>query len=221
MLPKKLPSADLEQFRGLFFKVGLIISLLIVLIAVEWSGNESTAKGVYSLADAAIDVEYLPLVTETKKEIPKPKLQNFQIIKFNEETDKEDYEPIDNGIDENVAVAFVLPVNKQEETDPIISFPAVDPEFPGGIENLKKFISRNLKYPQAAIDNHLEGKVFVRFTIDKKGEVKNAEVIRSIDSSLDKEALRVVALMPKWRPGMTNGKPLNVSYTLPVTFRLQ
>lgn len=95
------------------------------------------------------------------------------------------------------------------------------PEFPGGIDALNKWLSENLMYPAVAQDNGIQGKVIVRFVIEKDGSVTNVEVLRSVDASLDKEAMRVVGSMPKWSPGKQKGQTVRVYHTMPVSFRLK
>lgn len=95
------------------------------------------------------------------------------------------------------------------------------PEFPGGQRNLMSFIGRNVKYPVVAQENGIQGRVVVQFVINKDGQVADATVVRGVDPSLDKEALRVINAMPDWKPGSQRGNPVNVKYTVPVQFRLQ
>ena len=95
------------------------------------------------------------------------------------------------------------------------------PEFQGGMQECMKFLGKNIKYPPQAMENEIQGRVIVTFVIMKDGSITNAEVVRGVDPLLDKEALRVVNLMPKWKPGKQRGKAVNVKYTIPVTFRLQ
>ena len=95
------------------------------------------------------------------------------------------------------------------------------PEFPGGIDGLNKWLRENLIYPVVAQENGIQGKVIMRFVIEKDGSVTNAQVLRSVDASLDKEAMRVVGLMPKWKPGIQKGKAVRVYYTMPVAFQLK
>lgn len=95
------------------------------------------------------------------------------------------------------------------------------PQFPGGDAELMKFISSNLKYPTISIENRIEGRVIIRFVIGKDGRVSDIEVIRTLDPACDKEAMRVVKMMPKWVAGMQNGRNVPVYYTLPVLFKLQ
>lgn len=95
------------------------------------------------------------------------------------------------------------------------------PEFPGGELELRKFIANNIKYPVAAQENGIQGRVYVTFVVDKNGEVVNARIARGVDPALDKEALRVVNNLPKWIPGKQRGQNVNVSYTVPINFALQ
>lgn len=94
------------------------------------------------------------------------------------------------------------------------------PEYPGGMQACFKFLSDNIKYPENAMKNKIEGRVIVSFTVDKDGSVIKPEIVRSVDPELDAEALRVMTLMPKWKPGMQRGEVVAVKYTIPVSFAL-
>ena len=96
-----------------------------------------------------------------------------------------------------------------------------DPTFPGGEAEFNKFINENLRYPTSAAELGIEGRVLIRFVVSKTGEVTNIELIRGIDPSCDKEALRVVKLMPKWIPGRQNGRNVPVYFTLPIVYKMQ
>jgi protein TonB len=95
----------------------------------------------------------------------------------------------------------------------------VKPEFPNGHEGLAKYLSENIKYPKKALKNGITGKVFVQFVIDKSGKVTNVVAVRGVEKSLDKEAVRVIKAMPKWKPGKKDGQPVNVKYTIPINFK--
>ena len=95
------------------------------------------------------------------------------------------------------------------------------PDFPGGMVECMKWLANNVKYPEEAIQNKKEGRVIVQFVVDKDGSIMDAKVVRSIDPLLDKEALRVINLMPKWKPGKNQGEAVRVRYTMPVMFRLK
>ncbi len=95
------------------------------------------------------------------------------------------------------------------------------PQFPGGDKELMKFLNENIKYPHIAAEQGVSGTVRLRFVVDKDGNVGEVQVQRSVDPSLDKEAIRVVKLLPKWIPGKQNGRPVAVWYNVPVKFQLQ
>lgn len=92
--------------------------------------------------------------------------------------------------------------------------------FPGGQRELMQWIKDNLRYPESALENHLEGKVIVKFTIEKDGSVTEPKVVRGVNDEFDAEALRLVKLMPKWQPGTNNGVPVKSYFTMPFIFRL-
>ena len=95
------------------------------------------------------------------------------------------------------------------------------PSFPGGPSALMQYLSSNIKYPVVAEENGVQGRVVCTFVVEKDGSITDVRVVKSVDPSLDKEAVRVVKSMPKWIPGKQNGSAVRVKYTVPVTFRLQ
>lgn len=123
--------------------------------------------------------------------------------------------PVDLVVETNINPDPVIPV----EPDPVVSVEEM-PFFPGGDDALLKFISETIRYPQDAVENNLEGKVVLRFVVSSDGSVKRVEIIKGIHPVLDQEAIRVVSLLPKWRPGKQNGKAVPVWFYVPVTFRL-
>jgi len=94
------------------------------------------------------------------------------------------------------------------------------PEFPGGTEALLKFVANNVKYPEKAIDEEISGRVFISFVIEKDGSISNVEVKRGIGGGCDEEAVRVIKSLPNWKPGIKDGKPVRVSYMMPINFKL-
>ena len=95
------------------------------------------------------------------------------------------------------------------------------PEFPGGMEALFKYMAENMKYPEDAKKQQVEGRVLVQFIVETDGSVSNTEVLMRVFPSLDAEAVRVISGMPKWIPGKQNGKVVRVKYTIPVSFRFK
>ena len=112
-------------------------------------------------------------------------------------------------------------VNSNAAKESVYDQVEVKPEFPGGMPALVKYLQENIKYPSAALAEKAQGKAFVRFVVEKDGSITNTEIIKSTGNIyLDNEALRVASNMPKWKPGMQQGKPVRVFFMLPVSFKL-
>ncbi len=113
-------------------------------------------------------------------------------------------------------------VQLQEKNEEVINFYVIEnkPEFPGGQVAMLKYIAENTKYPEIAKEKGISGKVFVQFVIDKDGSVTKVKVMRGVNRLLDKEAIRVVKSMPKWKPGTIHGKAVKVLFQLPINFTL-
>lgn len=95
------------------------------------------------------------------------------------------------------------------------------PSFPGGVKALMDYLNKNIKYPAAAENKNIQGRVIVQYIVQKDGSITDVKVVKSVHPLLDAEAIRVTATMPKWIPGENNGNPVSVRYTMPITFRLQ
>jgi protein TonB len=113
------------------------------------------------------------------------------------------------------------PVKPKEEETKIFTVVEQMPSFPGGEAALMQYLSKNIKYPPFAEENNIQGRVICTFVVERDGSVSDIRIAKSVDPSLDKEAVRVVSAMPRWIPGRQNGQNVRVKYTLPVTFRLQ
>ena len=94
------------------------------------------------------------------------------------------------------------------------------PEFPGGIQALLDYLKENIKYPAICKDNNIQGRVIVSFVVEKDGSISDPKVVKGVNPSLDKEAVRVISTMPKWKPGKQKGITVRVRYSVPVNFRL-
>lgn len=110
---------------------------------------------------------------------------------------------------------------KEPEPDHIYEYTEEIPEFPGGQAAMMKWLSKNINYPPIGAENNIQGRVMVSFVVEPNGSISNVKIVRGIDPNLDKEAMRVVSIMPKWKPGMQKGEPVRARCTLPVQFRLQ
>ena len=118
-------------------------------------------------------------------------------------------------------VLVTEPVKPKEEENKVFDVVEQMPSFPGGMAALMAYLQKSIKYPPVAEENGIQGRVVCTFVVERDGSVTDVKVAKSVDPSLDKEAVRVVSAMPKWIPGKQNGQSVRVKYTLPVTFRLQ
>ena len=113
------------------------------------------------------------------------------------------------------------PVKPKEEENKVFDVVEQMPSYPGGMGALMQYLSSNIKYPAIAEENGIQGRVICTFVVERDGSITDVRIAKSVDPSLDKEAMRVVSKMPRWIPGKQNGSAVRVKYTLPVTFRLQ
>ena len=216
MEPKKNPEISLEKKKGLFFQIGLIITLIIVLGAFEWRSYE---KVDYNLGQLNIDDLEEEIIPITKQEVkppppPPPPPEVIEIVEDEVEIEEE-LEIEDTESDEDIAIEI-----EEESDDEFFMVVENMPEFPGGDLGLMKYIQKNVKYPPIAKEYNITGKVYVSFIVDKSGSVTNAKIVRGVDKNLDAEALRVVKSLPKYKPGKQRGKPVRVMFTIPINFTL-
>jgi len=111
--------------------------------------------------------------------------------------------------------------SRMKDTSRVYEIVEVMPQFPGGEQALMRFISENIKYPDDAKSNRMQGRVYVTFVVGKSGAIEEASILKGTGNSLEGEALRVINRMPPWNPGMQNGKPVRVKYNLPINFQLK
>ena len=224
---KKSPKATLEDKKFLFVLMGLVMVLSLIYIAFEWTDKEVT---VYEVIDPDMLAEEEIEIIQTAQELPPPPpppapeiVEELNIVEDDVVTESVEINTED---DKNKVVAISAPVTSsapiEEEEDQVI-FQVVEkmPSFPGGDAALFKFLNENVKYPVIAQENGVQGRVICQFVVNRDGSIVDVEVVRSVDASLDKEAIRVIKSMPKWSPGQQRGKPVRVKYTLPVNFKLQ
>jgi protein TonB len=226
---KKSPKADLEKGKTMGILMGMIVGLAVLFVGFEWSEREITIAQDDGVADIIAEEEIeITRPEDTPPPPPPPPPAPAVIEELNvveDDVKLEDIE-ISSEDDANQAQqeAYVPPavVEEEEESEQQI-FTVVEtmPEFPGGMGALMQYLAKSIKYPVIAQENGIQGRVTCTFVINKDGSIVDAQVLRGIDPSLDKEALRVINAMPKWSPGKQRGKPVRVKYTVPVTFRLQ
>lgn len=227
---KKSPKVDLERNKRVFLMIGLVLSLGITLLAFEWKTRPSQVSSLGSLELAEVEDEVIPITRQEQVQPPPPPPppQVIEVLKIvdNSVDILDDLSLFDSEADREtfIDVAPVIQTvreEKEEEEAQVFFIVEEMPEFPGGEAALRRFIANSIKYPQIAQENGIQGRVYVQFVVDRDGSITDAKVARGVDPSLDKEALRVVNTLPKWKPGMQRGKPVKVSYTVPINFVLQ
>ncbi len=219
---KKSKKADLRSKQGLFLQVGMLVALALVFVSFQWSVDDKNTTVLTGSTEFDYDEVLIPITrNEPKKEEIKPILQPEIFII----TDEVDIEEVDFNIDveatEDMRVAIIPMDDDPEDVDPEV-FVRVEqmPEFPGGEKALLSFLGKNTNYPEIAKETGTQGRVYVKFVINKKGEVVEVQLARGVDPSLNEEALRVVRSLPNWNPGKQRGKVVNVAYNVPINFRL-
>jgi len=223
---KKNPKSDLEKWKSMFFQIGLVVSLGIILLAFSITQKKSAVDELDRLEDVDFEDEDIPVTRqEQPPEIkPPPPQQVVEVLNIVEDdTEIEDeYEADDAEADEDTQVEIVeIEEDEEEEEAQIFFIVEKMPVFPGGELGLRKYIATHVKYPNIARENGIEGKIYIRFCVTSKGTVEKVSIARGVDPILDKEAIRVVKALPKWKPGEQRGKKVNVWYTVPINFQLQ
>jgi protein TonB len=235
MKTKKSLQADLEGKRINRLFMGLSCAGALTLMSFEYRSysihyldykNNGTSLDVEDCF-FEINIEKPDLPKFEKLDKPMPKQISENILIDEEHLDDNEKE---NEVDLNVGITQVIGQmggHLFEEGDKgadidvdIIDFPEFNPEFPGGMPAFYQFLSKNLTYPEKAVQNGIEGKAYVQFIVEKDGTITNIDVVNDIHSSLKKEAIRVVSKMPNWKPGKQGNKPVRVRYTLPINFEL-
>lgn len=226
---KKSPKADLEGKKSTWMLIGYVLILAAVFVAFEWTERDKQVTTDTGVVEPIFEEEMIPITEEPeqKQAPPPPEAPKVEEVLQIAENDADVEETtIKSSEDDNTAVEikYIEPVVEEEEPaeeEEIFMVVEQMPEFPGGMAELMKFLSKNIKYPTIAQENGIQGRVIVQFVVNQDGSIVDPVVMRSVDPYLDKEALRVISTMPKWKPGMQRGKAVRVKYTVPVTFRLQ
>lgn len=224
---KKSPKADLESKKSTWMLIGYVIVLAFMFVAFEWSKRDKVIDTSQALTGHVFEEEMIPITQQPENTPPPPPEAPSVVELLNIVDDNANVEETviasTEDIGEKVEVKYVPVTVVEEEPEEQTIFEVVEnmPEFPGGNAALMQFLSKNIKYPTIAQENAIQGRVIIQFVVNRDGSVVDPVVMRSVDPYLDKEALRVISTMPKWKPGMQRGKAVRVKYTVPVTFRLQ
>jgi protein TonB len=230
---KKSSKADLDGKRNLGFLMGTIVVLVSLFVALEydWTANsqdvdfEALENIVKELdLEALKKEERIPLIKEQVVERPQSADQ-FNVVKDEPEVElKDELPPPDNDVElKTVDEAEVpeQPTAVDMESNPL-NFRIVEqlPEFPGGAVEFMKWLTKNLRYPSSAQQRKVEGKVVAQFIVNTDGSISDIKVLQSVEPSLDREALRVLRMMPRWKAGQQDAKPCRTQVCIPIVFKL-
>lgn len=228
---KKSEKASLENKRLLFTEIGFVIALIAIYFAFNWS---STEKEVATLETEVANVEVEDMVPITQETPPPPEAapkipilsDQIDVVDDNIKVDDNMFQNLEDDANSGVEIMDYIESAPEEETveEEAIPFQLVEekPSFNGGDANeFSKWVNSKLVYPEIAKENGVQGRVTLQFTVNADGTVSNVKVLRGVDSSLDKEAVRVVSSSPKWKPGKQRDRAVKVTYTFPVIFQLR
>ena len=228
---KKSPKANLENKKLLFTEIGLIIALAAVYFAFDWSTAEKQVSVFEETAEVVEAEEMVPITQETPPPpptaAPKIPILSDQIDIVDDEIQVDDNLFMNLEDDASMGVEimdYVETVEEEVVEEEAIPFQFVEekPSFMGGDANaFSKWVNERLVYPEIAKENGVSGRVTLQFTVNTDGTVSNIKVLRGVDPSLDKEAVRVVSMSPKWTPGKQRDRAVKVTYTFPVIFQLR
>ena len=225
---KKSKKASLEDKKFTYLLMGLCFVLSVCYVAFEWTEKEVAVYEVIN--DETFFEEEVDEIDNTTQETPPPPPppevkapEEIIIVENDEKVEEINIQSEDSQEEVEIAPPVEEKVEVEVEEDQTV-FVIVEtmPEFPGGQAELMKYLSNNVKYPVIAQENGIQGRVVCQFVVERDGSIANVEVVRSSnEASLDREAVRVIKSMPKWKPGKQRGKAVRVKYTVPVNFKLQ
>lgn len=228
---KKSPKADLEGGIGMSILMGMIVGLAVLFVGFEWSTKDvqvvTADEGVADIiAEEEIEITRPENTPPPPPPPPAPAVTEvLRVVDDDVELEQQDIISSEDDASAAQTETFVAPVVEEEEEEEsaqqIFTVVEKQPEFPGGTAELFKYLSKAIKYPVIAQENGIQGRVVCSFVVNRDGSIVDIQVMRGVDPSLDKEAVRVISEMPKWKPGEQRGKPVRVRFILPVQFRLQ
>lgn len=224
---KKSKSANLEKNKGTWVLMGLVAVLAILYVAFEWTQHEKKFNDeILNAGDITLEEEVIPITMPEKKTVPPPPQAVTQAEVLNIVEDDADIEETTlvsaEDQTEYVEISDDVPIVVEDIEEEQQIFQVVEnmPEFPGGTAALMQYLRKNIKYPTICQEQGIQGRVVVQFVVNKDGSIVDPEVIKPVNPYLDKEALRVISTMPKWKAGEQRGKPVRVKFTVPVQFKL-
>ncbi len=225
---KKSPKANLEKQKVTAILMGMLLGVSVLFFAFEWSSQTKKLDESIVVSDilAEEEIEITRAESTPPPPPPPPAPETPELIEIvDEKVETKIKIDIEDSQDREQVATYVAPPppkpKEEEITEEIFVVVEDAPVFPGGQSALMKYLSDNIRYPVIAQENGIQGRVTCQFVVERDGSITDVQVVRGQDPSLDKEAVRVIQSMPKWKPGKQRGVPVRVRYTLPVLFRLQ
>lgn len=231
---KKSDKANLDNHRSTGFLLGLILAMALLFAAFEYTTRpQSYDEDDSMLDDLAEDLTMKSAPQDTKDMVSaiaapasKAITQNVKEVTHVDNADK--IAPITSklvigsgqAVQKEAEVTEALPQVTSDKDTAVMRTVEQIPEFPGGIVQFMKWLTRNLRYPPQAQQQKIQGKVVVSFIVNKDGSISAPTIVKSVDPVLDSEAMRVVRMMPRWKPGMEKGKPCRTMFAIPINFVL-
>ena len=222
---KKSPKADLQNKRGLLLQIGLCVALGLVILAFAYTPKEHRIEKI-DMNYGPVEEEITEITRQDQKPPEPPKKVEVKVIadllevvtndtKITTEVDFVDF-------DEDTEIEQIVSVEEEEVEDdqPFLRAETM-PSFQGGdLNTFRNWVQSNVRFPQIALENGIQGRVTLTFVIEKDGSLTNIQVLQTPDRSLSEEAVRVLSKSPKWSPGKQRNQTVRVKYTLPVDFRV-
>ena len=223
---KKTPEADLQNKRGLFLEIGLVISLALVIGAFAYTPKQHRIEQIDQEV-IVVEEEMMEVTRQDQKPPEAPKKTEMKVIadmlsivkndtKITTEVEFADF-------DEDTEIIQEVEVEEEEikDDEPFLTVETM-PSFKGGtLMDFRNWVQSKVRYPQIAQENGIAGRVVLQFVIERDGSLTNIVVLQTPDRSLSEEAIRVLNQSPKWTPGKQRNQTVRVKYTLPVEFRIQ
>ncbi len=223
---KKSPKADLQNKRGLLLEIGLIIALVAVIGAFSYTPKEYRIKQIET-ETAPVETEITEITRQPEKQPEAPKKVEVKVIAdilevvTNDTQIETDITFVDFDQEADVIQQVAIEEEVIEDDQPFLVAETM-PSFQGGdLNTFRNWVQQNVKFPQIALENGIQGRVVLTFVIEKDGRLTNIQVLQTPDRSLSEEAIRVLSKSPKWSPGKQRNQVVRVKYTLPVDFRVQ
>ncbi len=231
---KKSPAADLDGKRTQGFLLGVILVLALLFVALEFdysgtAGDDYDAEALENMVkeldlEALKEEERIPLIKQPVREVPQS-ADKLNVVEDEPQVElKDEIAPPESDVElktvdevDNPEQPTVLDM----ESNPL-NFRVVEqlPEFPGGASEFMKWLTKNLRYPPQAQQKKIQGKVVAQFIVNKDGSISHLEIMKSVHPLLDREALRVLGMMPPWKAGLQNDKPCRTQVCIPIVFKL-